>query len=60
MRVRLYVSMAATCCVLAGPGLITSATAQDVPAEYQAVLKTLNRSGDFKANVLKVKSRART
>lgn len=28
--------------------------AQDVPADYQAVLTSLGRSGDFKANVLKV------
>jgi hypothetical protein len=54
MRIRSYVSLAATCCVLGGPGFITSAGAQDMPAEYQAVLKTLNRAGDFKANVLKV------
>jgi Domain of Unknown Function (DUF1259) len=54
MRIRSYVSLAATCCVLGWPAFITSASAQDVPAEYQAVLKTLNRTGDFKANVLKV------
>ncbi len=28
--------------------------AQDIPAEYQQVLTTLGRQGDFKANVLKV------
>jgi hypothetical protein len=28
--------------------------AQDVPAEYQQVLSTLGKSGDYKANVLKV------
>jgi hypothetical protein len=28
--------------------------AQDVPAEYQEVLKTLGKQGDYKANVLKV------
>lgn len=30
------------------------ATAQDIPAEYQQVLTALGRTGDFKANVLKV------
>src|SRR3979490_2059966 len=30
------------------------AVAQDVPADYQEVLKTLERKGDFKAGVLKV------
>src|SRR5882724_8819512 len=28
--------------------------AQDMPAEYQEVLKALGKTGDFKANVLKV------
>jgi len=31
-----------------------SAVAQDVPADYQDVLKTLDKKGDFKAGVLKV------
>src|SRR5947209_15464673 len=30
------------------------ARAQDVPAEYQQVLTTLGKQGDYKANVLKV------
>ncbi len=30
------------------------ARAQDMPADYQAVLKTLDKKGDYKANVLKV------
>src|SRR5260370_7231436 len=30
------------------------AIAQETPADYQAVLKELGRSGDYKANVLKV------
>jgi hypothetical protein len=34
--------------------LAPNAGAQDVPAEYQQVLTYLGRSGDFKANVLKV------
>src|SRR5215217_4208865 len=32
----------------------TAARAQDVPAEYQQVLSTLGKPGDFKDNVLKV------
>jgi hypothetical protein len=31
-----------------------AATAQDVPADYQKVLKIVRKSGDYKANVLKV------
>src|SRR3982750_631858 len=34
--------------------LAPSAWAQDMPADYSAGLKTLNRQGDFKDNVLKV------
>src|SRR5690348_1414492 len=34
--------------------LAAPAFAQTMPAEYDAVLKTLNRQGDFKDNVLKV------
>ena len=33
---------------------VTPALAQDVPSEYQDVLKILDRKGDFKARVLKV------
>src|SRR5215217_5182419 len=32
----------------------SAAVAQDVPAEYQQVLTTLGKPGDYKANVLKV------
>ena len=32
----------------------TPAAAQDMPADYAGVLKTLNRQGDYKDNVLKV------
>src|SRR5262249_34290547 len=35
-------------------GFSLSAAAQDVPIDYQGVLKTLDRKGDFKAGVLKV------
>jgi len=34
--------------------LAVHAAAQDVPAEYQQVLTTLGKQGDYKANVLKV------
>jgi hypothetical protein len=34
--------------------LASPAIAQEMPPDYQAVLKQLGRSGDFKANVLKV------
>ena len=42
--------------MLAGAALSApmSASAQDVPAEYQQVLSTLGKQGDFKDNVLKV------
>src|SRR5258708_14105574 len=33
---------------------VSAAIAQETPADYQAVLKELGRSGDYKANVLKV------
>ena len=39
---------------LFGTGLIMPAQGQDMPADYQAVLKTLDKKGDYKANVLKV------
>ena len=36
-------------------GVVTvRAHAQEVPADYQAVMKTVGKSGDYKANVLKV------
>lgn len=35
-------------------GMTTAARAQNVPVDYQAVLTALNKSGDFKENVLKV------
>src|SRR5216110_2667717 len=34
--------------------LASAAFAQDMPADYSGVLKTLGKQGDFKANVLKV------
>ena len=35
-------------------GVVWIVQAQEIPAEYQEVLKTLGKAGDFKANVLKV------
>jgi hypothetical protein len=46
---RLLTMCAATVLAFASVG-----SAQDVPAEYQQVLTTLGKQGDFKANVLKV------
>ena len=40
----------ATFCI----GLTSAAYGQDVPAEYQQVLTSLGKQGDYKANVLKV------
>jgi hypothetical protein len=34
--------------------VLTAARAQDIPSDYQDVLKSLDRKGDFKAGVLKV------
>jgi len=41
---------ASLCCTLFG----FRALAQDIPSDYQEVLKSLDRKGDFKAGVLKV------
>jgi hypothetical protein len=35
-------------------GLTSAVSGQDIPAEYQQVLTSLGKQGDFKANVLKV------
>jgi len=43
-----------TVLVLASVAWTTAAQTADVPAEYQQVLSTLGRQGDFKDNVLKV------
>src|SRR5919201_1158836 len=40
-------------CALYGPGTI-SALGQEVPSEYQEVLKSLRKQGDYKSNVLKI------
>ena len=43
-----------TTCAALSLSLASVALAQDMPAEYQQVLTTLNKQGDYKANVLKV------
>ena len=43
-----------TICALLTIGAASAARAQDVPAEYQQVLTTLGKQGDYKADVLKV------
>lgn len=44
----------ATICAVLALSLPSAALAQDMPAEYQQVLTTLGKQGDYKANVLKV------
>ncbi len=44
----------ATMCALLSLSLPSAAPAQDMPAEYQQVLTTLGKQGDYKANVFKV------
>ena len=39
---------------LLGTALVPAALSQEMPPEYQQVLKTVGKSGDYKANVLKV------
>src|SRR6266487_5092314 len=40
--------------ILSAAFLAFSAQAQETPAEYQDVLKSLGKQGDYKANVLKI------
>lgn len=47
--IRRFIWALMLCCVV-----VTPAAAQEMPADYRAVLQTLNRTGDFKAGVLKV------
>jgi hypothetical protein len=48
------VAIVGAVCAWLTSGAAGPASAQDVPAEYQAVLKTLGKSGDYKDAVLKV------
>src|SRR5205823_14011071 len=43
-----------TICGALSMAFASAATAQDIPAEYQQVLTALGKTGDYKANVLKV------
>src|SRR5579864_4240810 len=43
-----------SCSILVGAIGAPAALAQDIPADYQQVLKATGKSGDYKANVLKV------
>src|SRR5881394_1832555 len=43
-----------TLCAALSLSFASAAVAQDVPAEYQQVLTALGKTGDYKANVLKV------
>jgi hypothetical protein len=49
-RMRPFIFLAAVALI----GIGSTVDAQDMPADYQQVLTTLGRQGDFKANVLKV------
>ncbi len=51
MTVKFRYSLTITCATLL---LSSVATAQQMPSDYQGVLKTLNKMGDYKDNVLKV------
>ena len=54
MRKPFLVTMMAVAEVVACLGTAVVTRAQEMPAEYQEVLKTLDRKGDFKSGVLKV------
>src|SRR3989442_103899 len=50
MQKGMLILFTSSCFLLTG----MSALAQDIPSDYQDVLKSLDRKGDFKAGVLKV------
>src|SRR6267142_1132735 len=50
MQKRMLILFTSSCFLLTG----MSTLAQDIPSDYQDVLKSLDRKGDFKAGVLKV------
>ena len=47
-------AMMAAVLSLTGSSLVPAALSQEMPAEYQQALKVVGKSGDYKANVLKV------
>jgi hypothetical protein len=53
-RISRFVAIVGSVCVWLVSGAAVPASAQDVPAEYQAVLKTVGKGGDYKDGVLKV------
>jgi hypothetical protein len=53
-RWRIAMKRLVVVCAAVSFSVASAARAQEVPAEYQQVLTTLGKSGDFKANVLKV------
>jgi hypothetical protein len=52
MKIR--IAMMAVVLSRTGSPLVPAALSQEMPAEYQQVLKVVGKSGDYKANVLKV------
>jgi hypothetical protein len=48
------ITMMAVVLSLTGSPLVPAALSQEMPAEYQQALKVVGKSGDYKANVLKV------
>jgi hypothetical protein len=54
MRQKLIPRLMWAACLAASTVLVGNAIAQEMPSEYTAVLKTLDKKGDFKDNVLKV------
>src|SRR6476660_2964325 len=51
LRIRIVPALLLATAIAAGSGV---ARAQEMPADYKAVLQTLGKTGDFKGNVLKV------
>jgi len=54
MQPKLFLRFMCTALLSASTALLGQAVAQEMPADYGAVLKTLDKKGDFKDNVLKV------
>jgi hypothetical protein len=52
--VNIRIAMMAVVLSLTGSPLVPAALSQEMPAEYQQALKVVGKSGDYKANVLKV------
>jgi hypothetical protein len=50
----IHIAMMAVVLSLTGSPLVPAGLSQEMPAEYQQALKVVGKSGDYKANVLKV------